>query len=120
MGFDAPRKIKANAQGGILAAPAWTAFMTEVYRQRGTSPEDWNRPETLISREVDQSTGLLAGPLCSGPSYTEWYVPGTEPIASCEPTPFDIFGDSTTRRLPTLGDDTLDVFRIPPDLDERP
>ena len=32
MGFDKPQKIKANAQGGILAAPAWTAFMNEVYR----------------------------------------------------------------------------------------
>ena len=38
MGFDRPQKIKANAQGGILAAPAWTAFMNEVYsanRRRG-------------------------------------------------------------------------------------
>src|SRR4051812_28710439 len=34
MGMDSPQKIKANAQGGILAAPAWTAFMTEVYRRK--------------------------------------------------------------------------------------
>src|SRR5690606_31659989 len=47
MGFDSPKRIKANAQGGILAAPAWTAFMTEVYKQRGSPPADWNRPEEL-------------------------------------------------------------------------
>ena len=34
MGFDQPQKIKANAQGGVLAAPAWTSFMREVYRRR--------------------------------------------------------------------------------------
>src|SRR6478752_569372 len=29
MGLDKPQKIKGNAQGGVLAAPAWTAFMRE-------------------------------------------------------------------------------------------
>ena len=43
MGFDKPQKIKANAQGGILAAPAWTAFMNEVYRRK-PAPPDWPMP----------------------------------------------------------------------------
>ena len=34
IGFDQPKKIKANAQGGVLAAPAWTAMMREVYERR--------------------------------------------------------------------------------------
>ena len=34
IGFDQPRKIKANAQGGILVAPAWTAMMKEIYERR--------------------------------------------------------------------------------------
>ena len=34
IGFDQPRKIKSNAQGGVLAAPAWTAMMREVYERR--------------------------------------------------------------------------------------
>ena len=38
MGFDRPQKIKSNAQGGVLAAPAWTAFMTEVYQRRPRRP----------------------------------------------------------------------------------
>ena len=34
IGFDQPKKIKSNAQGGVLAAPAWTAMMREVYERR--------------------------------------------------------------------------------------
>ena len=34
IGFDQPKKIKDNAQGGVLAAPAWTAMMREVYERR--------------------------------------------------------------------------------------
>ncbi len=122
MGFDSPKRIKANAQGGILAAPAWTAFMTEVYKQRGSPPADWNRPEELISREIDLATGLLAGPMCSGDAVTDWFIPGTEPISSCVPitSPFDFYSDSTAPRPSTLGRDTTDVFRIPPEPQRNP
>ncbi len=83
MGFDRPQKIKANAQGGQLAAPAWTAFMKEVY-QRKPNPPDWPRPDGLVAREVDANTGLLAGPYCAGDDiYTEWYIAGTEPYQEC-------------------------------------
>jgi Membrane carboxypeptidase/penicillin-binding protein len=34
MGFDQPTKIISNAQGGRLAAPAWTAMMREIYDRR--------------------------------------------------------------------------------------
>ncbi len=84
MGFDKPQKIKANAQGGILAAPAWTAFMTEVYRRK-PPPRDWPRPEDIITRQIDQSTGLLATPYCPRTLvYTEVYIPGTEPTRPCD------------------------------------
>ncbi len=117
LGFDKPTKIKANAQGGILAAPAWTSFMTEVYRRRGNGPADWTRPGSVIAREIDSRTGLLSGPFCEGDSYTEYFVPGTEPVASCGPSSPFMLPDSTTndgRPASTLGRDTLDVFRIPP------
>src|SRR5438093_512114 len=42
MGLDKPQKIKANAQGGVLAAPAWAAFMNQVYRRK-PPPPDWPR-----------------------------------------------------------------------------
>ncbi len=85
MGFDKPQKIMPNAQGGRLAAPAWTQFMIEAY-QRKPSPPDWPRPSSLVSRQVDDFTGLLANPGCpAADAYFEWFIPGTEPIAECPP-----------------------------------
>jgi penicillin-binding protein 1A len=83
MGLDTPSKIKADAQGGKLAAPAWAAFMREVYERR-VAPADWVRPDSLISREVDNTTGFLANQFCPRQvRYFEWYIPGTEPTDFC-------------------------------------
>ncbi|MEO8945976.1 MAG: penicillin-binding transpeptidase domain-containing protein, partial [Gemmatimonadaceae bacterium] len=84
MGFDHPQSIKPNAQGGILAAPAWTGFMTEVYRRKPTPP-DWPMPSDITTREIDTKTGLLWTPACGGVSTTEYYIPGTEPVNECSP-----------------------------------
>lgn len=85
MGFDKPQKIMPNAQGGRLAAPAWAQFMIEAY-QRKPSPPDWPRPSSLVSRQVDERTGLLANPGCPAEdAYYEWFIPGTEPLAECTP-----------------------------------
>jgi penicillin-binding protein 1A len=85
MGFDKPQKIMPNAQGGRLAAPAWVQFMIEAY-QRKPTPPDWPRPSSLVSRQVDDLTGLLANPGCpASDAYYEWFIPGTEPIAECPP-----------------------------------
>jgi penicillin-binding protein 1A len=79
MGFDKPQKIKANAQGGILAAPAYTSFMNEVYRRKPTPP-DWPRPEGVVAREVDAVTGELRSPFCPTDAvYIEYFFAGTEP-----------------------------------------
>jgi penicillin-binding protein 1A len=83
IGMDHPTKIKANAQGGILAAPAWTTFMSEVYRRK-PAPPDWPRPDGLVSKDIDRTTGLLRNQYCPLPVVmTEWYLPGTEPIQEC-------------------------------------
>ncbi|MFI5309964.1 MAG: penicillin-binding protein 1A [Gemmatimonadales bacterium] len=83
MGLDHPQKIMANAQGGRLAAPAWTTFMREVY-ERKPAPPDWPRPREIISRLIDEPTGLLHGPQCpSEDAYTEVFIPGTEPTREC-------------------------------------
>jgi penicillin-binding protein 1A len=120
MGFDKPTKIKANAQGGQLAAPAWTAFMKEVY-QRKPEPPDWPRPETLIAREVDANTGLLAGPYCASEAiYTEWFVPGTEPYQQC--STYDPYAPGTPSPYgtPVVPGDTVDAARTPPGTRPRP
>jgi penicillin-binding protein 1A len=84
MGFDRPRKIKDNAQGGVLAAPAWTAFMTEVYRRK-PAPPDWPRPLSIVTREIDAGSGLLQTPYCPRSSVTsEFFISGTEPTRDCD------------------------------------
>lgn len=83
IGFDQPKQIMSNAQGGRLAAPAWIAFMREVY-ERKPSPPDWPRPPSIIPLEVDLETGLRAGPGCiSDAVRIEFFLPGTEPTTEC-------------------------------------
>ena len=83
-GLDRPSKIKDNAQGGVLAAPAWTAFMTEVYR-RMPAPPDWPKPLSIVTREIDVSSGLLQTPYCPRDLVTsEFYISGTEPTRDCD------------------------------------
>ncbi|HEY9514970.1 MAG TPA: PBP1A family penicillin-binding protein [Gemmatimonadaceae bacterium] len=106
LGFDRPQKIMANAQGGRLAAPAWLSFMNEVY-QRRPAPPDWPRPENIIVREVDQSTGMLRNPFCPDSLVaTEYFIPGTEPLGECRVhTPFGVLSpmDSAARGLSPRG-----------------
>jgi penicillin-binding protein 1A len=83
IGFDQPKKIKANAQGGVLAAPAWTAMMREVYERR-TPPGAWPRPDGLTALDIDKTTGYKATPFCpKDVHYIESFIPGTEPTAFC-------------------------------------
>src|SRR5688572_29383938 len=83
IGFDQPRKIKNNAQGGVLAAPAWTAMMREIYERRAP-PSAWRRPDGLSALDVDKTTGYKATPFCpKDVHYIESFIPGTEPAAFC-------------------------------------
>ncbi len=117
MGFDRPKKIKSNAQGGTLAAPAWTAFMLDVYKRK-PAPPDWPRPDGVIVREIDAGTGLLASSACAGPIVSEYFVVGTEPRLSCAdftPAMPRVEGDSLVGgALPRAYRDTTNPFRIPP------
>lgn len=104
MGLDRPRTIKANAQGGILAAPAWTAFMREVYRRR-PAPSDWPRPAGIVVRRIDPATGLLAGPGCAG-AVDEIFIAGTDPTMQCIPSTYGVPSASpadTSFGFPPLG-----------------
>lgn len=97
IGFDQPKKIKANAQGGILAAPAWTAMMKEIYDRRPVPPA-WPRPEGLAALDIDRSTGYKATPFCpKDEHYIESFVPGTEPAQFCPVhSPFNVGGSTTS------------------------
>jgi membrane peptidoglycan carboxypeptidase len=120
MGFDRPEKIMYDAQGGRLAAPAWTQFMSEVYRRK-PAPPDWPRPIDIITRDIDVSTGQLQTPYCPRDLIrTEFYIPGTEPTIECQkhvvggyPSSLDTLG-----RAPLPPPDTFS--RIPPPLPPPP
>lgn len=114
MGFDRPQKIKANAQGGTLAAPAWEAFMKEIYRRK-PQPPDWPRPDGVVTREIDSKTGRLANSRCMDAVVTEFFIQGSEPTRTCtdEAGPNRIHADSA--RLRSMSDST-NPFRIPPSL----
>jgi len=101
MGFDRPQRIKGNAQGGTLAAPAWTAFMREVYRRK-PAPPDWPRPEGIVIREIDPRTGLLQSAYCPGPAGTEFFISGTEPTQECSAAYYGIT-PSGMSVMPPLG-----------------
>jgi penicillin-binding protein 1A len=84
MGLDRPQKIKANAQGGVLAAPAWAAFMNQVYKRK-PAPPDWPRPSGLVAQSIDNTTNTLWTANCGGVQATEYFIPGTEPTQTCAP-----------------------------------
>lgn len=83
IGFDQPKEIMGNAQGGRLAAPAWAGFMREVY-ERKPPPPDWPRPPGVLAIPIDPATGLRAGLGCISDSVrTEYFISGTEPLQEC-------------------------------------
>lgn len=83
MGFDKKTRIKGDAQGGRLAAPAWTMMMKEVYERR-RAPGAWRLPDGIIQAEIDEGTGSLSTPFCPRTSVIrEYYYPGTEPTERC-------------------------------------
>lgn len=119
MGFDKPRKIMSNAQGGRLAAPAWTQFMMEVYRRKPVPP-DWPRPASVVTAVACGSDGF----------YTEYFLAGTESHGGCgQLNPFSIIpqrdtlmgegtlrqaaGSTSTKPATKAKADTANPFRIP-------
>src|SRR5262249_10019329 len=83
------------AQGGILAAPAWTAMMKEVYDRRPI-PAAWPRPDGLAALDIDRTTGYKATPFCPKDfHYIESFIPGTEPTQFCPVhSPFNLGGNA--------------------------
>ncbi|MGE3527581.1 MAG: penicillin-binding transpeptidase domain-containing protein, partial [Gemmatimonadales bacterium] len=83
IGMDQRQRIMDNAQGGRLAAPAWTAMMKEIYERR-PAPEDWARPDGLTFDTIDNKTGFRYTPFCPPENrYVESFIPGTEPTQYC-------------------------------------
>jgi penicillin-binding protein 1A len=119
IGFDQPRKIKGNAQGGVLVGPAWSAMMREVYERRSV-PAGWSRPPGLSALDVDKTTGYKATPFCpKDVHYIESFIPGTEPTAFCPVhSPFGSIGvmggESPEPQQTTPGPPTAPAAGSPP------
>lgn len=83
VGYDLQQRVMNNGGGGRIVAPAWTAFMRDVYDRR-PAPADWPRADSLVFREVDETNGQLATPFCpQGVRRWEYFYPGTEPTQYC-------------------------------------
>jgi penicillin-binding protein 1A len=84
IGFDRPVRIHRGATGGRDAAPVSAQALIAYYRDR-PPPEPWPRPDGLVERLVDRTTGLLATSWCPADQlYTEIYIAGTEPVERCD------------------------------------
>ncbi len=79
LGFDTPKSIGPGAAGGTLAAPIWGRMLELSGGPRGGPP--WVPPPTLVQAQLDRATGTLADSLTPpARRYTEYFLPGTEPI----------------------------------------
>ncbi len=94
IGLDDNTPLMSNAQGGLVAAPAWTQMMLNIY-QRRRNPGDWEmNDQALVQVEIDKTTGFRAGPFCP-PEVREMrsYAKGAEPKEICPVhTPFKTGG----------------------------
>ena len=112
-GMDQPREIRPNSTGGGDAGPVWGEFMRHVYygveEAEDTEalpplleiPPAWPIPSALVTREVDNKSGLLASDWCPPEQrYTEIYIPGTEPTEICDDSGLPVFGRPPRRRVP--------------------
>lgn len=94
--------------GRQAAAPLWRALMD--WSRAGAPPVDWQRPRSLLPVEVCVVSGLLPRRGANCPTVTEWFVPGTEPVA-VDTMIQEVAINRETGRLAT-------IF-TPPDLIER-
>jgi penicillin-binding protein 1A len=80
VGYDDNRSMGRVGTGGGMAGPIWTDFM------EGIAPlaagEEFVHGETVILREIDLDTGLVAGPACRR-TRPAAFVRGTEPRGIC-------------------------------------
>jgi penicillin-binding protein 1A len=121
-GFDRPQRILPGAAGGRFAAPVWGRFMRSVYYgdpARLARPAVWEMPEGITTRRVEIESGRLANEWCTGQTYVEFYLPGTEPTQGCAPRGGGLFG-SPLGRFPgdaprPPGGDTIPTEPLTPD-----
>jgi hypothetical protein len=107
VGFDQPRPIVEDATGGKLAAPLWASIVRRTQAGRPL-PKAWSKPEGVVERPVDPSTGLVLKEGCfptKGQAYRELFLKDAVPAAWCpgrEPMPRQGFPVQSRAREETL------------------
>ena len=75
---------EASDEGDPPPLPPARGFLLPI-------PDAWPILSGLVSRQVDNRSGLLASRWCPADSaYTELYLPGTEPTEFCDQSGFRI------------------------------
>ncbi len=94
IGFDQPEMIMPSGYASDLAAPVWAQFMTAAVTDE---PGQWlEQPADVVAVEVCALSGALARDACRRtrrsdlavtgsrrPTYVEYFVRGTAPLADC-------------------------------------
>ncbi|MBW3671175.1 MAG: hypothetical protein KY432_05820 [Acidobacteria bacterium] len=78
VGYDDGRNM--GLSGSSAAVPIWARYMKRV--DGLVAEEDFRRPENVVAREIDPTTGWLTTPYCPE-SVTELFVEGTAPERLC-------------------------------------
>ncbi|MDE3215198.1 MAG: PBP1A family penicillin-binding protein [Gemmatimonadota bacterium] len=83
LGFDQNQPIALGVAGGSLAAPVWGEMVRDYYA--GRSAGQFPPAPDLVFGDYDRATGQPATPLTPPDEvYTEFFVPGTGPLATRE------------------------------------
>ncbi len=81
VGFDDNAEL--GLEGSKSALPIWVNFMKQALALRpDLAGSAFQKPDGIVSVEVDPTTGWLASSLCTV-KRTEYFVQGTEPDESC-------------------------------------
>ncbi len=79
-GHDIPKPMGHGFTGGAICAPIWERFMRSALA--GSQVADFTRPDSVVSVQIDPTTGCLAAPDCPK-KQEEFFIAGTAPTASC-------------------------------------
>jgi penicillin-binding protein 1A len=106
VGYDKPRSLGRNAQGGHTAGPIARDFMKLALADKPATP--FRIPAGIKLIRVDSKTGMRAGPGDSGKTILEAFKPGTAPSDN-----YSVIGvaDADGRQLTVSPDAERSVMR---------
>ena len=78
VGYDDNSSLGLSGSSG--AVPIWADYMKRISGL--ISESEFRRPEDIVEREIDPTTGFLTAPFCPG-KRMEVFVAGTEPSEIC-------------------------------------